>query len=117
MTSMIRTARTLVLLVCLAVALPAHAGGVSLYSKTITNVIAYDDYVIFQFTPPAAAKETGCAKDNQVYLDMTDEKGKPMYGAALTAATSGKTVTFKVLQGVCDGVWDAATVYQVNVKF
>ena len=26
-------------------------------------------------------------------------------------------VTFKVRQGVCDDLWDAATVYQVNVKF
>ena len=101
----------LVALCCLLGSLSAQAAGVSLYTKTITNVIAYDHFVILQFTPSADAGVTGCPKHNQVYLDMADEEGQPIYAAALTAATSGKTVTIKVHQGVCDSLWDAATVY------
>lgn len=104
-------------LLVLGSGLTARADNVLLTGKKISNIIAYDDFVILRFSPAATTAETGCPKTDQVYLSLQEGKGQPMYTAALAAALSGKTVELKIKGGVCDDLWKAATLYQVNVAF
>ena len=91
------------------------SAGTSLFEKTITNIVTYDDYALIQFTPSDTA--TNCTKTDYVHIDLSNGKGKAIYASALTAATAKKEVRLKVNEGDCDNVWQAANLYQIDVNF
>lgn len=101
----------------LSTAATGHAATVGLTGRTLTNIVAYDDYVILQFTPASETSVTGCAKAHQAFLDLSNGKGQALYTAAMAAALAGKTVELKIRGGVCDPAWNAAQLYQINISF
>ena len=83
--------------------------------RSITLINAYDTFVFIHFSPSYTSTQgcTNSQSDQLVVIDTTNELGKNIYSAALTAAAAQKKVGF----GVAGCHIDRPKLYRIDVKF
>lgn len=83
--------------------------------RTITSIHAYDTFVFINFSPSFQFNQNCAIPDGnvRVVIDTSNELGKNIYSAALTAASANKQVGF----GVENCHSDRPKAYRIDVKF
>lgn len=84
-------------------------------NRTITSIRAYDSFVFITFAPEFAFNQE-CPPDGRndlVVINTSNELGKNIYSAALTAASANKQVGF----GVEGCHINRHKTYRIDVKF
>jgi len=84
-------------------------------NQTITLIQAYDTFVFIHFTPgyPISQGCTEAYSRGQLVIDTSNDLGRNMYSAALSAATAQKTVGF----GVLGCHIERPKAYRIDIKF